>query len=268
MSDRSPAVAGQFYQSSKAALTKELASLIDKEARKVDCMGAVSPHAGYIYSGAVAGKVISRIKLKESLIILGPNHTGLGAPFAIMSSGRWRMPMGDVSIDSDLASAILENSKYIKDDPSAHLYEHSIEVQLLFLQYLKSDLKFVPIAISTVERDTLIALGEELAGSILKAKREVVIIASSDMTHYEDREAATKKDRKAIDAILRLDVDGLLDEIKRWDITMCGFAPTAVMITALKMLGAKEAELVDYKTSGDVSGDYSSVVGYAGILIK
>jgi AmmeMemoRadiSam system protein B len=247
---------------------KEVAALIDTGAPKEDCLGAVSPHAGYIYSGMVAGKVLSRIKFRDSFIVLGPNHTGIGAPFAIMTRGYWRMPMGDVAIDSDLAKTIVENSKFIKEDPSTHASEHSIEVQLPFLQYLKSNVTFVPIVISYADIDTLKKIGDELAESISKAKKRVVIISSSDMTHYESHESAKNKDKKAIDAILKLDEDKLMNEITSLDISMCGFAPTIVMLTALKKLGAKKAELVDYKTSGDVSGDYSSVVGYAGILIK
>lgn len=265
---RRPSVAGQFYSASKVNLEKELSRLIDKDAKKRDYLGAVSPHAGYIYSGMVAGRTLSRIKFKDSFIILGPNHTGLGEPFAIMARGHWQMPMGDVEIDNDLASVILKNSKYIKEDSSAHVYEHSVEVQLPFLQFIKRDFKFVPIIISSADLDTFKKIGRELAQSIKDSKKEVVIIASSDMTHYESHESVKAKDKKAIDAILKLDEDLLMDEIQRWDISMCGYAPTVVMLAALKDLGAKEAELVDYRTSGDASGDYSSVVGYSGILIK
>lgn len=268
MTIRKPSVAGQFYQGSKAGLEKELSKLMQKDAQKEDCLGAVSPHAGYVYSGLVAGEVISRIKFKDSFIIMGPNHTGLGKPFAIMSSDSWQTPMGDIAIDADLAKKILQNSKYIKEDASAHIYEHSIEVQLPFLQFVKEDFKFVPIIISSADIETFKEIGKELADVIKKSKREIVIIASSDMTHYEPHDSARKKDKKAIDAILKLDEEGLMNEIQKWNISMCGFAPTIVMLAALKRLGAKEAELVDYKTSGDASGDYSSVVGYAGILIK
>ena len=268
MTARKPSVAGQFYSNSKAALEKDLSKLMDRSVQKIDCLGAISPHAGYIYSGMVAGEVLSRIKFKDSFIILGPTHTGLGEPFAIMTSGEWQMPMGDVEIDADLAKIILNNSKYIKEDSSAHVYEHSIEVQLPFLQFVKSDFKFVPIIISSADLGTFKAIGKELAGSINKSKKSVVMIASSDMTHYEPSESAKKKDKKAIDAILNLDEEKLMHEISKWDITMCGFAPTVVMLSALKELGAKKAELIDYKNSGDVSGDYSSVVGYAGILIQ
>lgn len=268
MTTRDPAVAGRFYQGTKTGLTAEVARFIDLNINKEECLGAVSPHAGYIYSGAVAGNVLSRINYKESIIVLGPNHTGIGKPYAISSSGLWHMPMGDISIDAELAGIILETSRHIKEDPSAHVDEHSIEVQLPFVQFMKKDIKFVPIIISYSDKKILKEIGLELADSIKKIGRPVVIISSSDMTHYETRESAAKKDKKAIDAMLNLDEDKLFDEITMWDISMCGFAPTIVMLSALKKLGAKKAELIDYKTSGDVSGDYSSVVGYAGIIIK
>lgn len=268
MNVRRPSVAGQFYRDSKAALEKDLSELIDKDVKKSDYLGAVSPHAGYIYSGAVAGKTLSRIKFKDSFIILGPNHTGIGNPFALVSSGKWQTPMGDVEIDADLAKIILNNSQYITEDSTTHAYEHSIEVQLPFLQFIKRDFKFTPIVISPAQIEVFKEIGRELAESVKKSKKEVVMIASSDMTHYETHQSAKNKDKKAIDAILRLDEDALMSEIQRWNITMCGSAPTIVMLSALKQLGAKEAELVDYKTSGDISGDFSSVVGYAGILIK
>lgn len=268
MTIRRPAVAGQFYQGSKAALEKEVARLMDRAAKKEACLGVLSPHAGYIYSGPVAGKTLSRIKFRDSFIILGPNHTGMGKPFAIISSGRWQMPMGDVEIDEDLASFILKNSKHIEEDATAHLYEHSVEVQLPFLQYVNKGLKFVPIIISDADLEMFRDIGKDLAEAVREYKKGVVIIASSDMTHYEPHETAKKKDRLAIDAILKLDEKALLNEIKREDISMCGYGPCIVMLSALKELGAKNAELVDYMTSGDTSGDYSAVVGYAGILIK
>ncbi|MBL7069686.1 MAG: AmmeMemoRadiSam system protein B [Candidatus Omnitrophica bacterium] len=268
MSVRQPSVAGQFYSASKAALEKELAGLIDKDAEKTDCLGAVSPHAGYIYSGMVAGRVLSRIKFKESFVILGPNHTGIGEPFAIQSSGYWQTPTGKIAIDETLAKGILKNSRFIKEDVSAHAHEHSIEVQLPILQHINKEFKFIPIIISHAELSTYREIGRELADSIKRSNKNVVLISSSDMTHYESQESAKNKDKKAIDAILKLDEENLMEEIQRWDISMCGYAPTIVMLSCLKQLGARKAELVDYKTSGDTSGDYTSVVGYAGILIK
>jgi len=268
MTVRQPAVAGQFYSASKTQLEKELARLTDKGAKKDDCLGAVSPHAGYIYSGMVAGRVLSRINFKDVFVILGPNHTGVGEPFAIQSSGYWQTPAGRVEINEDLARGILKDSEFIKEDASAHAYEHSIEVQLPILQYINKEFKFIPIIISHAELSVYRKIGAGLADSIKKSDRNVVLISSSDMTHYESHENAKSKDRKAIDAILKLDEERLIKETQKWDISMCGLAPTVVMLSCLKKLGAKTAELVDYMTSGETSGDYTSVVGYAGILIK
>lgn len=264
---RKPSVAGQFYPGSSLMLKKELAFLINKKEHKLDCIGAVSPHAGYIYSGPVAGKVFSRIKLKNCFIIMGPNHTGRGKQFSIMAKGTYEMPQGNVGIDEKLAKALLQNSKHLEIDEAAHAAEHSIEVQLPFIQYLKKDFKFVPIVISHSSPNAYKELGKEMAAVIKKYKKEVVMIASSDMTHYEKHESAKTKDKYAIDAILDLDTEALMNAIMKYDISMCGYAPTIVMLEAAKELGAKKAELVDYKTSGDTSGDYSSVVGYAGIIV-
>ncbi len=265
---RKPAVAGQFYSASKSSLEKEVTRLLDKGIKKIDCCGAISPHAGYIYSGSVAGKTLSRIKFKEGVVILGPNHTGCGSPFAMISSGAWELPMGNIDINEKLANIILKSSRYIKEDPLAHTLEHSIEMQLPLLQALRAKFSFVPIVLAPASLDVLKEIGRELARAIKEYGKKTIIIASSDMTHYERQESAVSKDKLAIDAILKLDEDMLMEEITRHDITMCGSAPTIVMITALKELGAKKAQLIDYKTSGDISGDYTSVVGYAGILIS
>lgn len=263
-----PAVAGQFYPSQKQELEKMISGFMEKSAEKTRYLGAVSPHAGYIYSGKVAAKVLSRVKCRDSFIILGPNHTGMGKPLSMMAAGTWHMPMGDIEIDKDLAKVILKNSKLIENDASAHTHEHSIEVQLPFLQHEKAAFKFVPIVISLCDISMLKQAGKDLALAIRASKKEVAIIASSDMTHYESQESAKEKDKRAIDAIIKMDEDNLMNEVRKHDISMCGVAPTIVMLSALKELGAVKTELVDYRTSGDTSGDYSSVVGYAGILIN
>jgi AmmeMemoRadiSam system protein B len=265
---RPPAVAGQFYSADKAALAKEVARLTDPAAKREECLGAVSPHAGYIYSGPVAGKTLSRVAFKDSFIVMGPNHTGIGKPFSIMSKGSFKTPLGEVKIDTELAEAILKGSRRMEEDASAHGYEHSVEVQLPFLQQAGGAITFVPIVIAEQAIGELKAAGRDLAAAIKGWGRRAVVISSSDMTHYESDRSAREKDKKAIDAILALDEDRLMKEIIERDISMCGFAPTIVMLSALKELGAKKAELVDYKTSGDASGDYTSVVGYAGIIIK
>jgi len=265
---RNPVVAGQFYPASPSQLKDMIEGLVDEKAVKEEVIGAVSPHAGYMYSGAVAGAVMSRIKLKDTAIIMGPNHTGMGKPLSIMTEGDWSTPLGKVKIDSEMAKRILASSAYLQEDSAAHQFEHSLEVQVPFLQYFQSDIKIVPIVLSFATGSIYKQIGKEIARAIKDLNREVVIIASSDMTHYEPQESAQKKDNQAIAAILELSEDKLLARVEELDITMCGYAPTASLISAAKELGAREAELVRYQTSGDTTGDYSSVVGYAGIIIK
>lgn len=263
---RNPAVAGQFYSARKEALQKEVEKYLLKDADKIKAIGVVSPHAGYMYSGPVAGATLSSAKFEETCIIMGPNHTGDGKPFSVMTEGTWRTPLGDCEIDAELAKSILENSKYLQEDEVAHRYEHSVEVQIPFLQVLKGEFKIVPMVLSHAKVEIYKAIGKDIAKS-LKEKRIATIIASSDMTHYEPQDIAKEKDKKAIDAILNLDEDGLMTAIESYDISMCGYAPVCVMLAASKELGAKKAKLVKYQTSGDITGDYDGVVGYAGILV-
>ncbi len=265
---RKPVVAGQFYPESASKLKEMVAGMVKEDAAKEEAIGLVLPHAGYVYSGAVAGAVVSRIKFKDTFIIMGPNHTGAGKPLSIMTEGSWQTPLGEVEIDAELAKKILADSKNLEEDDKAHLYEHSIEVQLPFLQYFKPDFKLVPIVFGHPNGAIYKEIGHEIAGAVKALGREVVIIASSDMSHYEPQESAQKKDTQAIGAILKLDEDELLKRVFELNITMCGYAPAVSLIVAAKELGASGAELVKYQTSGDVTGDYSSVVGYAGIIIK
>jgi len=265
---RQPVVAGQFYPDSPSQLKEMIQGMVDEKAEKEEVIGLLSPHAGYIYSGPVAGATISRIKFKDTFIIIGPNHTGMGRPLSIMTEGVWKTPLGEVEIDSELAKQILATSSYLEEDSGAHQYEHSIEVQLPFLQYFKKDFKLVPIILSFSTGATYKEIGRELAKAIKALNKEVIIIASSDMTHYEPQESAQWKDNQAIEAILDLDEDELLRRVDELRISMCGYAPAVSLISAAKELGAKRAELVRYQTSGDTTGDYASVVGYAGIIIK
>jgi AmmeMemoRadiSam system protein B/AmmeMemoRadiSam system protein A len=264
---RQPVVAGQFYPDSPPQLKEMIQGMVDEKAEKEEVIGLVSPHAGYIYSGPVAGATISRIKFKDTFIIIGPNHTGMGRPLSIMTEGVWKTPLGKVEIDSELAKQILAASSYLEEDSAAHQYEHSIEVQLPFLQYFKKDFKLVPIILSFSTGATYREIGREMAKAIKALNRQVVIIASSDMTHYEPQESAQWKDNQAIEAILDLDEDELLRRVDELRISMCGYAPAVSLISAAKELGAKRAELVRYQTSGDTTGNYTSVVGYAGIII-
>jgi AmmeMemoRadiSam system protein B/AmmeMemoRadiSam system protein A len=265
---RQAVVAGQFYPAQAAKLSEMIRGMVDEKAEKEDVIGLVSPHAGYIYSGPVAGAVISRVRFKDTFIIIGPNHTGMGKPLSIMTEGTWETPLGQVEIDSTLAKKILATSKHLQGDSRAHQHEHSIEVQLPFLQYFKKDIRIVPITIAYADPAIYKELGKEIAQAVKGLKKEVVIIASSDMTHYEPQEQAQYKDSQAIAAILELNEDELLRRVSEFNISMCGYAPTIALISAAKKLGAARAELVRYQTSGDTTGDYSSVVGYAGIILK
>lgn len=264
---RKPAVAGKFYPMSPDAINKQMKEFEVEVKQKVDCLGVVSPHAGYVYSGGVAGAVYSNINIPEDVIIIGPNHTGLGEMVSLMASGEWEMPNGIVKINADLANDIISSSRYIKDDSLGHLHEHSLEVQIPFIQYFKKNFKIVPITIMTLDYELCEDIGVALSEAIKKYDKSVLIVASTDMTHYESQESANVKDKKAIDEILKLDPKGLFETIVNKNISMCGIAPTTAMLIACNNLGAREARLVKYMTSGDVSGDYQQVVGYAGMII-
>ncbi|MFP3975870.1 MAG: AmmeMemoRadiSam system protein B [Chloroflexota bacterium] len=266
--ERTPIVAGQFYPGEPDLLRAELNKITDKDAQKEDVLGMVVPHAGYMFSGPVAGATFSRTRFKNTFVILGPNHTGRGAPFSIMSEGTWKTPLGEVDIDTDLGAQILQGSDYLEEDTTAHLFEHSIEVEVPFLQFFKPDIKIVPIVVAATGGDVYKEIGRSIAKAVKELQKDIVIVASSDMSHYEPQESADRKDHQAIESILRLDEDELLERVENLGITMCGYGPAVSMISAARELGAREGELVQYGTSGDVLGDYSSVVGYAGILIK
>jgi len=265
---REPVVAGQFYPASPSHLSETIRGMVNDKATREEVIGLVAPHAGYPYSGPVAGATISRVIFKDTFIIIGPNHTGRGKPLSIMTEGTWQTPLGPVEIDSALAKQILSTSRHLEEDHLAHQHEHSIEVQLPFLQYFKPDIRLVPIILSYYSEDAYREIGREIAAAIKKLQRKAVIIASSDMTHYEPQDAAQKKDAQAIEAVLDLNEDELLRRVDEFNISMCGYAPTVSLICAARELGATSAELVKYQTSGDATGDYSAVVGYAGIIIK
>jgi MEMO1 family protein len=264
---REPVVAGQFYPAVPAQLRQMIKSMVDEKAEKSEVIGMVLPHAGYIYSGPVVGAVLSRVKFKDTFIIMCPNHTGRGKLFSIMTSGKWKTPLGEVEIDSELAKNLLKDTKYLEEDTAAHLYEHAVEVQLPFLQYFQPDIKIVPIVMAQGNSVTYKEIGRQLAQTVKHIKREVIIIASSDMSHYENQDSVENKDNRAIEAMLSLDEDELLRRIERFDISMCGYGPAVSMLAAAKEFGVGRAELVRYRTSGDETGDYASVVGYAGIIV-
>ncbi len=243
--------------------------MVDPEAKKEKAIAVVSPHAGFEYSGPVAGAVFSSVLLPETVILLGPSHrAGRQSSFAIVREGEWLTPLGKVPIAQELADGVLEASSLIKEDEQAHLGEHSLEVQLPFIQYFKKDISIVPICISfAAVLEDLEELGRALSAAIKGANKDVLIVASTDMSHYISQKEAERKDKMAIKKVLELDAKGLYETVQTEDISMCGFQPTTATIFAAKKLGAKRAELVRYQTSGDRTGNYLEVVGYAGIRI-
>jgi len=276
---RRPYVAGQFYAGSQQSLKAQieqcfkhelgpgaLPKVADKRLEKI--AGLVCPHAGYMYSGPVAAHGYYRLAQEgkpDVVVLFGPNHSGSGSALALMKEGFWRTPLGDVEIDTATADLILRASNIIDVDESAHAFEHSIEVQLPFLQFLYgSSFKFVPICFLMQDLQSSREVGSAVAKAL--GGRNAVVIASTDMTHYEPQRMAEKKDKAAIEAMIKLDEEELNSTIEAYSMSMCGYGPTMATITAAKALGAKKAELLCYKTSGDVVGDYSAVVGYASLM--
>lgn len=242
---------------------------MDSGTKRHKAVGLVVPHAGYIYSGHVAGAVYSKLRLPARNIVLCPNHTGFGTPLSIIKSGSWQTPLGEMRIDHELSEALLAADPYLQDDIEAQRFEHAIEVQLPFIQHCApAGACFVPITIGTGSLERLVELGQAMATAIRTSSADILIIASSDMNHYESDAITRVKDRKAIDRILALDPQGLFDVVRRENISMCGYGPAVAMLTAAKLLGASQAELVKYATSGEVSLDFDHVVGYAGVIVS
>lgn len=272
--------AGSFYPLERTALVSQiencflhklgpgrLPKLQEKGERKI--VSAISPHAGYMYSGPVAANLYSALAsdgIPDTVVILGPNHYGVGTGVSAMVEGLWQTPLGEVEIDSAVAKQICKNSDIIDLDDSAHINEHSIEVQLPFLQYVYGNrFKFVPISMMMQDAETSRNVGESIAESTDRA--DVLIIASSDMSHYEPQKQAERKDRLVMNAILKLDEEELQRVVELENISMCGCGPVSSAIVAGKHLGAKAAKVVSYQTSGDITGDFGQVVGYLSATI-
>lgn len=265
---RHPAVAGKFYSGSAYDLRAEVSAYLSTPSEPVmRAVGCIAPHAGYMYSGHVAGAVFAGIEIPRRCIVMCPNHTGVGRAFAIMSRGSWETPLGEVPIDSGLAEALKQQFPALEEDSTAHRAEHAAEVELPFLQLRQSELTFVPIALGTGRFEILEQLGQAMAQVIARQNDPVLIVASSDMNHYEPDGVTRAKDHRAIERILSLDARGLFEVVTQQNISMCGFGPAVAMITAARELGATAAELVKYATSGDVSGNWDMVVGYAGVVV-
>jgi AmmeMemoRadiSam system protein B len=267
---RPPAVAGQFYEGTPDRLRAQVDACFDaneQPAQKKRFIGAVVPHAGLMYSGNVAAAFYALAELQRRFVILCPNHTGFGHFAAINREGSWRTPLGDATIDTPLADAIMARAPILAEDWRAHAREHSLEVQLPFLQQLLgNDFTFVPICLGAHRYDYCEIVGNAIADV---AKDEPLgILASSDLNHYEDQKETLRKDQIAIDAVLALNPKELWRVVDEYDVSMCGFIPTTAMLIAANRLGATRAELVKHATSGDINGDYSHVVGYASILLS
>jgi AmmeMemoRadiSam system protein B len=272
---RHPAVAGRFYPRDPENLRKEVSTYLSQATSQATekresfrALGCIAPHAGYMYSGHVAGEVFARLEIPERCIVLCPNHTGVGRPLAIMSEGEWDTPLGHVPIDVSLAEILKQRFPALQEDSAAHRSEHAAEVELPFLQLRQPKLRFVPIALGAGQFDVLEQLGVAIAEVIAAQKEPIFMVASSDMNHYESDAVTRAKDHLAIERVLALDPRGLYDVVTQQEISMCGFGPAVAMLTAATKLGAKSAELVKYATSGDVSGDREMVVGYAGVVVR
>ena len=266
---RRAAVAGRFYPSQPDRLRRDLLEHLGPPRAQHQALGVVVPHAGYLYSGGVAGAVFSGIEIPERVLILCPNHTGLGASLSIMSQGEWEIPLGRVPIDEALAGRLLHHCPFLTEDAEAHRFEHSLEVQLPFLLHLRPDLRLVPIAVGHHGFSTFRRLGEGIAKALRgMPSKPVLVIASSDMNHFEPDAVTRIKDGKAISRILSLDAPGLYEVVRKESISMCGYGPTIAMMYGTEASARTcRAELIRYATSGDAGGGRREVVGYAGIAI-
>jgi len=263
---RQPVVAGSFYPGESRVLKRELEEYIRVADIKKKVIGLISPHAGYVYSAGCAGKGFGQVEVPGTVIILGVNHQGFGHPLALDGHDHWRTPLGDAQIHHELREKLAAESKIFAIDTMASTREHSVEVQVPFIQYINPEAKILPITISSHDTDLLIAGGEEIA-RLIKDNPDTLIVASSDMSHYIDAQTAKAKDNKAIDKILALDPEGLLHIVAFERISMCGVCPTAMMLSAALELGAQKAEIIDYTNSGEVSGDYHQVVAYLSLMV-
>ena len=266
---RKPVVSGYFYPDTKNGLIAELKNYVSLKEKRETVISAICPHAGYIYSGKTAGKVYSNINIPETAIIIGPNHHGYGEPYAIDDSDFWETPLGRVSVNKEITGELLKKSRYLQEDSLAHRNEHSLEVQVPFLQFINPDIEIVPIVISSYhDPNPWYEIGYTIALVLQEYKKQTIVIASSDFTHYEPAQQAKQKDMYAIEAIIDLNPDEFLKRVSEYNMSICGFAPIVSAITVAKTLEAKKAVLIDYSNSGEVSGDFQQVVGYAGIIIS
>ncbi len=265
---RQSAVAGSFYSEDAIQLKTDIEGFVTKECKKHAVLGIVSPHAGYAYSGRVAGNLYSRIKIPDTIVIIAPNHTGYGVPYSIWPGGSWCTPLGNIEVNQEIVNELVNVCDLIEKDHKAHIYEHAAEVQLPFIQYFNPYIKIVVIVISSRNFGEIKNIGKSLSLTLQKLCPDALVVASSDMSHYETQTSAQRKDKIAIDEILTLNENDLYRKVHDLHITMCGMYPTIIMLVCSKERGATKAELICYATSGDITGDYDKVVGYAGIIVS
>jgi AmmeMemoRadiSam system protein B len=266
--DREPAVAGRFYPRDPAQLEREVDGYLKGTGPAEPAVAVIAPHAGYVFSGAIAGETYARVKIPERVVVINPNHTGRGVPRSIWTAGAWHLPGGAVSVDEPLAAALRDEAG-LEDDQRAHLLEHSGEVHLPFLRARRADVRVVPVCLAGLSLAECGAIGQGVARAIRKSAaepRNVLLVASTDMSHFVSADTARRLDMLAIERITDFDPEGLFEVVTRNRISMCGFIPTTVVLIAARELGASRVELVRYGNSGETSGDYDRVVGYAGAI--
>lgn len=268
--DRQPAVAGQFYTNDPEALHTEVQGYLDQAQSKntAHTILAMAPHAGYYYSGVIAGVTLGQANLGETVLLLGPNHTGLGKHFAVWPDGRWLYPGGALKVDAELAALLCEKEPLLTPDTLAHQREHSLEVMVPFLAALNPQTRIVPICISHPSLDTLLGVGKAIGRVLRGFPRSVSILVSSDMSHFVHHELAKEQDTQALEPALHLDAVRFYETVRGNNISMCGVLPMTVGIAAAVELGASESEITGYATSGQINGEMRRVVGYAGMLVS
>lgn len=264
---RKPTVHGSFYPGTKNILAEELGKYVPPVKTKKKVIGLISPHAGYIFSGGCAGKGFAAVEVPDVVIILGVNHHGIGHPFAVDGHDSWKTPLGDAEVHKELREKLVKDSKIFGIDSNASIKEHSLEVQVPFIQYVNPGAKILPITVAGGDVQRLLTAGKEIAALVKENNGDILIVASTDMSHYISVERAREKDKKAIDKILQLDPEGLYNTVLMERISMCGVASAAIMLSAALELGAKKAEIIDYTNSGTVMGDYDRVVAYLSMIV-
>lgn len=265
---RAPVVAGQFYPGNPRVLRAEVTRLLGQPKAAVPALGVIAPHAGYVYSGAIAGKTLAAIQLSEQILCLGPNHHGHGQRAAVFAQGQWQTPLGAIAVAEPLAAELLQVVPGLREDYQAHLPEHSLEVLLPFVQIRSPQSRIVPLCLAQMPLDQLLELGRGIGRVLQRQAAPVLMLCSSDMNHFEADSISRQKDQRAIERILDLDPEGLYHTVREGRISMCGVVPAVVMLAAARVLGASTASLLEYDNSGAVSGDHQSVVGYAGIVVR